>query len=74
MPYDGGSYDIKVGQNQGISTENMAYGPQNMAYEPPFYAIWTVFIGGGGGLWFVDPFPREALRIWEALWPQRAPH
>ena len=23
-----------------------------MAYEPPpFYAIWTVFIGGGGGLY-----------------------
>ena len=36
-----------------------------MAYElrllwhtnPPFFAIWTVFIGGGGGLWFVDPLP-----------------
>ena len=25
----------------------MAYGPKNKAYKPPFYAIWTVFIGGG---------------------------
>ena len=43
MPYNGGSYGIKVGENQGISTENMAYGPN-------FYGIRTVFIGGGGGL------------------------
>ena len=40
MPYNGGPYGIKVGWNQGISTENMAYRPPPfMAYEPPFYAI-----------------------------------
>ena len=36
MPYNGGPYGIHVGQNQGISTEIMAYGPKNMAYEHPF--------------------------------------
>ena len=37
------------------STEKMAYGPQNMAYEkPPFCATRTVFVGGGGGLQFVE--------------------
>ena len=50
MPYNEGPYGIEVGLNQGISTEHMAYRPRNMAYEPPFYAIWTGFIGGGGGL------------------------
>ena len=55
MPYTGGLYGIKVGSNQGISTENTAYGPQKYGTRtPPFYAIWTVFIGGGGGLQFAD--------------------
>ena len=31
---NGGLYGIKGGSSQGISTENMTYGPQNMAYEP----------------------------------------
>ena len=35
MPYNGGLYGIKVGQNQGFSTENMAYGTKNMACNPP---------------------------------------
>ena len=45
---------------QGMSTENMANGPQNMASEfPPCYAIWTVFIRGGGGLYFVEFFRQK---------------
>ena len=46
-------------------TEYGAQTPTFMAYElrllwhtnPNFYAIWTFFIGGGGGLRFVDPKP-----------------
>ena len=33
----GGLYGIKVGENQGISTEIWHTDPKNMAYEPPFY-------------------------------------
>ena len=54
MPYNGGPYGIEVPENQGISTENMAYRPklwhtdpnygiqtQTMAYEP------SLLFGGG---------------------------
>ena len=37
MSCNGGPYGIKLPLNQGISTENMAYGPKNMACEPPVY-------------------------------------
>ena len=50
MPHNGGLYGIKVGSNQGISTENMAYGPQIWHTDPPVYATRTNFMGGGGGL------------------------
>ena len=49
-----GLYGIQVPQNEGISRENMAYGPKTM---PPLYAVWTSFIGGGGGLQFVEQRP-----------------
>ena len=63
MPYNGGPYGIKVGKNQGISTEDMACGPKNMACEPPpFDAIWTVFIGGEGGLSFAETSTRTHER------------
>ena len=39
----------------------MASGPKTMAYQPPFYAIWTVFIGGGGGLRFVNICSKQLL-------------
>ena len=58
MPYNEGSYGLKIPWNKGTFTENVVHEPTFMAYElpllrqtnPPFYAIWTVFIGGGGGL------------------------
>ena len=40
MPYNGVPYGMKVPQNQGISAENMAYGPpppKKIAYEFPPY-------------------------------------
>ena len=53
MSYNGAPYGVKVGWIQGISTENMTYGPQKYGiWTPPLYAIWTVFIGGG--LQFVE--------------------
>ena len=57
---NGSLYGIEVPQNQGISTQNMAHGQQIWHTNRPFYAIWTVFIGGWSGLQFVDPeiFPR----------------
>ena len=47
MPYNGGPYGIKVGQDQGISTGNTAHGPKNMAYKPPFYAFEPFLLGVG---------------------------
>ena len=55
----GGSYGVEIPWNEGISTENVVHEPTFTPYElrllwhtnPPFYAIWTVFIGGGGGLY-----------------------
>ena len=57
MPWNEGSYGVKIPWNKGTFTENVVHEPTFMAYElrllwhtnPPFYAIWTVFIGGGGG-------------------------
>ena len=44
-----GVYGIKVGKNQGLSTENMAYGPKNMAYDPPpLLCHMNRFYGGCG--------------------------
>ena len=48
MPYNGGPYGAKVGWIQGISTENMAYGPQNMAYKPPPFMPYEPFLLGVG--------------------------
>ena len=40
MPYNGGLYGIEVGYNQGIPTENMAYGPQKIWHtDHPFCAV-----------------------------------
>ena len=58
MPYNEGSYGVKIPWNKGICTENVVHEPTFMAYElrllwhmdPPFYTVWTVLIGGGGGL------------------------
>ena len=52
----GGSYGIEIPWNKGISTENVVHEPTFTPYElrllwhtdPPFYAIWTVFMGGWG--------------------------
>ena len=64
MPYNGGPYGIKVPYNQGISTENMAYGPKNVAYKPPHvYAKCTVSIVGGGGLQFVELFLSRVVLV-----------
>ena len=35
-------------KNQGISTENMAYGPKNMAYDPPPFMPYEPFLLGVG--------------------------
>ena len=53
-----GSYGVKIPWNKGTFTQKMVHEPTFMAYElrllwhasPNFYAIWAVFIGGGGGL------------------------
>ena len=48
MPYNGGPYGIKVGQNQGISTENMAYGPPKYGMRtPPLLCHMNRFYWGG---------------------------
>ena len=52
----------RISQNKGTFTENVVHEPTFMAYElrllwhtnPDFYAIWTVFVGGGGGLQYID--------------------
>ena len=35
MPYNGGLYGVKVGQNQGVSTEMWHTHPKTVAHEPP---------------------------------------
>ena len=47
MPYNGGPYGIKVGQKQGISTENMAYDPPKWHTNPPFMPYEPHLLGVG---------------------------
>ena len=44
MPCNGGSYGIKVGKNQGISTENMAYGPNFYGIRTPPFMPYEPFL------------------------------
>ena len=48
MPYKGGLYGIKVGSNQGISTENMAYGPPFYGIRTPLFMPYEPFLLGVG--------------------------
>ena len=56
-----GSYGVNIPWNKGTFTENMVYEPMFMAHELrllwhtnlDFFAIWAVFIGGGGGLQYI---------------------
>ena len=41
-------YGIKIPENQGISTEDMAYRPQNMAHELPLLCHMNLLLGWGG--------------------------
>ena len=61
MPYNGGPYGIKVGQNQGTSTENMAYGPQEYGIRtpPPHLCHMNRFYWGWGWsliCWLRNPY------------------
>ena len=72
--------------NKGTSTENMVHEPNFLAYElqllwhtnPDFYAIWAVFIWGGGGLNYIEyccdrtalsPAP-DVVEVWpvQSVW------
>ena len=44
-PYNGVPYGIKVPQNQGIATENMARGPKN-GIRTPFFTPYEPFLLG----------------------------
>ena len=48
MPYNGGLYGTKVGANQGISTENMAYGPPKYGIRTPHFMPYEPFLLGVG--------------------------
>ena len=48
MPYNGGPYGIKIGENQGISTENMAYGPNFYGIRTPHLCHMNRFYWGWG--------------------------
>ena len=48
MPYNGGLYGIKVGSNQGISTEIRHTDPKTMAYKPPLLRHMNRFYWGWG--------------------------
>ena len=69
-----GSYGVKIPWNNGTFTANMVHKPTFMAYElrplwhtnPDFYAISTVFIGGGGSLQFVENW-RNAKVTWQLI-------
>ena len=55
--------------NKGTFTENVVHKPTFMAYElrllwrtnPDFYPIWAVFIGGGGGLQYIETMATSAF-------------
>ena len=59
MPYNGGLYGIKVGENQGISTENMAYGPPKYGIRNPHFMPHEPFLWGVG---VVFDLLREMIR------------
>ena len=57
-----GSIWHKSRLNQGISTENMAYGPRNMAYEPPPFMPFEPFLLGVGVVFNFLKFPASGKR------------
>ena len=62
----------KIPWNKRTLTENMVHEPTFMAYKlqllwrtnPDFSAIWTVFIGGGGGLEYIEHW--DAWSLWSS--------
>ena len=64
MPYNGGPYGIKVGWGQGISTENMAYGPPFYGIRTPLFMPYEPFLLGVGVVFnLLKLLPKEGSEV-----------